>query len=551
MKAAPRGSVVGLDIGRHAVRAAWIELRGAAPVVSRLESLRLPADGADSTGVIFPWLEQIKLGRTPCVVALSGDQCMFQPLRLQPNDPRSLKQAAEMEVIQFNEMSSETMAYAYAPIELNPVEQRLILAMARPSLLERVLDTSNTLGIRVVDVVPAPVALFNALGADAQDPERPNLLVNIGRLTTNVAIGSSAGLLFARSFSTGGQLFTDAIARSAGLASSQAEILKADEATLGDESQPYAADLSRAGGMWSGELQACLSVFQSLYPEASTKPARAILSGGGAALRGLPEHLATMLRMDVERLETLPLVGAVEEPSEYAIAIGLGISGHAAAAVDLSLLPDQMRAEQVFRTQKPHWIAAGIVAALVLGVTVFGGYRDLRRSQAKLRTHASSLKKRETLVQEIETTRRGIELSRKMAAPVGELLGTGPMMRDIITLVATCMDTRDWLTMICDGHTYFSVKRANKDVPDGEGPLLERHAVKEGRVGFERVILEGYTPTRDLSTVKALIARLETTNFVASADLLYDDMLTSEAVATNVARDVAARRFVIDLEVAQ
>ena len=97
MKVAPRGSVVGLEIGRHAVRAAWSDLRGAAPVGSRLESLRLPADGTDSAGVILPWLEQLKLGRTPCIVALCGDQCMFQPLRLQPNDPRSLKQAAEME----------------------------------------------------------------------------------------------------------------------------------------------------------------------------------------------------------------------------------------------------------------------------------------------------------------------------------------------------------------------------------------------------------------------------------------------------------------------
>ncbi|RUA22521.1 MAG: hypothetical protein DSY79_03220, partial [Chloroflexi bacterium] len=45
--------------------------------------------------------------------------------------------------------------YPMAPIEMNPVEQRLILAMARPSLLERVLDASDSLGIRVVDVIPA------------------------------------------------------------------------------------------------------------------------------------------------------------------------------------------------------------------------------------------------------------------------------------------------------------------------------------------------------------------------------------------------------------
>ena len=476
---------------------------------------------------------------------------MFQPIRLQPNDPRSLKQAAEMEVIQFNEMSSETMAFAYAPIEMNPVEQRLILAMARPSLLERVLDASDSLGIRVVDVIPEPAALFNAMGAQARDAERPMLYINIGRLTTNVAIGSAAGLLFARSFSTGGQLFTDAIARAAGIASSQAETLKAEEAALGDSSLAYASDLDRAGGMWSGELQACLAVYQSLYPEESVRPETAILSGGGAALRGLPEHLATTLSMDVERVQTLPVAGAVEDPAAYTIAVGLGVSGHPSSPVELSLLPVQMRAEQVFRTQKPHWIAAGIIAALVLGVTVFGGFRDLRRSQAKLRAHAASLKKREALVQEIETTRRGIELARAMAAPMEQLLGTGAMMRDLVTLVATCMDTRDWLTMVCDGETYFSVKRANATDADGSGPLLERHGVKKGRIGFERVILEGYTRTRDLSTVKALIARLQSTNFVASADLLDDDMLTSDAVATNIARDVSARRFVIDLHVAQ
>jgi hypothetical protein len=92
--------------------------------------------------------------------------------------------------------------------------------------------------------------------------------------------------------------------------------------------------------------------------------------------------------------------------------------------------------------------------------------------------------------------------------------------------------------------------------PDAANPKRRRRpdaAVSEASTnsppGLEHVIIEGYTPKLDFSTVQQLIDRLQAAELIASADLLGDDKLATAELTDGQGLDRRAKRFVIDVKV--
>lgn len=541
-------TVIGLDIGRYAVRAAWVRLKGGSPVVIRAEELRLPPDGSSPSSLIASWAEQTGLKNAACVVGLSGQQTMFQPFVLPPGDPRNEEQAASMEVVKFNEMASETMLYDLNPFAVNPGERRLLVAMARPSVVDQLITLAEEIGVNVIDVVPSPVAMFNALEMASDPHEEPRIYVNIGHATTELAIGGSVGLLFARTFSSGGRMFTEAFSQSGDLAFSRAEELKTTEGFVPDPDSSVESPLTQTADLWLSELQSCLSVYKSLYAERVTQPGQLVLTGGASQLRGFPEYIEKKMLLRTVLAGRVPGSRKQEEAATFAVAIGLALSKLGAPPVALSLLPTRLHDELVMRQQKPYWIAAAVAGGLILAVSLVGGYRDLRRIKSELGGQRASLKRRQELVQQIEAIKAGTSQIREMARPIGALIHAAPLIRTLITLVAESKDEDDHITMVCDADTYFDTNPLGP--PDEDPTGRRRPDPRRNRTNpatnavLDRVIIEGFTPKSNLSTVKGLIASLNEADCVESADLVSDDKL----VATDTryaARDL--KRFVIEV----
>lgn len=546
------GKIVGLDIGLHSVKAVWAERRASGTVCTRTETTLLPQDGGDQSAVIGPWLQQVGLSGASCVIGVPGDQCMFQPLLMAPDDPRDPAQAAAMEVVQFNEMASETMSYSFTHLTLNAVESRLVLAMVRPTLLETLLTRAADLGVRTVDVVPFPVAIYNAMESTVDPHDEPYMAIHIGHMTTEVAVGNAGGFMFGRAFSSGGGMFTDAVAKARGVSTSQAEALKQDSAGIGESES--GDGLTAIADLWLTEVQSCLSVYRSVYPERTSAVQRIVLSGGAAALPGLARHIQDELGIATIVADALPGRADMDQPEAFLAAAGLAVSGLENPPVNLSLLPEQMRDEQSFRIQKPYWIAAAITAALILGVSLVGGFRDQKRKEAHLQVVSANLRKMQDLKRDIEVVRAHNKQLRNLAQPVADMLRAGPLMRDLITLVANRMDTDDWLDMVCDADSYFS-PTAFSDLSHVSGHRGRGHRPRTDKEKgaddqFRHIIIQGYTRTPDLSTVKSLLLKLEDTEFVQTADLLGDDRVISSLVSTNTPRDPSAKVFVIELALA-
>ncbi len=553
---ARKNQILGLDIGRHTAKAVSVAAKGNGVEVLRVETLRLPSGSLDRKSILARWIKEHDLIGARCVISLPGQQAMFQPLFLVPGDPRTIEQVAAMEILKLRDIAAEAMSYSVASFGGSHGERRVLMAMARPILIEESMAWVRDLGLDILDILPAPVALFNALApAQATDP---TLFVHVGSSTTEVAIGGPEGLMFARAFAVGGHPFTEALAKVKQLQIPQAENLKVTGVGLLDDADPAVnTAMKRVADLWLSEFQSCLTVFGSLFPKLSDRPKRVVLSGGGALLSGFSRYVALKTGLEVITDIRLPTDGKCDPPAVWVIAAGLACAGVQPRKCEISFLPKSVRDEQMFRREKPYWIAAGVAAALILVVSLIGGYYDFKRMEKHLNSQRASLERRRELVSKIEAAQTRCSLIQKMAAPVDDLLHIGPSVREVLSLVAAAKHPNDWITLVCDGGSYQSKSpsaslRTSPEIGGSERrrPIAAvSGSVTNKPVRLEHIIIEGFTPKLDFSTVQSLIDRLEAEKLVATADLLSDDKLVQPDPVDGKGTDRRIKRFVIDLKV--
>jgi Tfp pilus assembly PilM family ATPase len=564
--------IVGIDFGSRTVRAAWVQLRGGEPRIVRAEQMALPLEGGDPQALIRSWLERVGLTRAFAAGALPGAQVVFQPGRLSPEDPRTPRQAADMELATFNDMAGDTMISDTAAHEWSPGLRVYLMAMARPAVVTQALANIEPLGVRPADLVPAPVAIFNALvRLGGSSSGAPDLFLNIGHTQTELAIGTPRGMLFARSVPTGGRTFSEAVAKLAGVPLPQAEAQKQRDGSL-REGGAFADVLRPVAERWYAQVSSCLSAYRGAFGGEPFAIGRIVLAGGGAHLRGLDDFVRERSGLPVTMASALKSAAGHPDAGSFDVAIGLALTALEVASTHLSLLPAKLRDEVVFREKKPYWIAASVMGALTLGVFTAGMLVDLRAEARTLEEERAQLRKREQLDKGIVGIRQRSEALHKRCEPLVRLLRGGPAMRDVISLVANAISPDDWISLICDESAYLPAlpaaakpaappPRAGFFVPGfrGAAKAVAPKAVPSDSPpappasGFDVFIVEGYTPDIGLQTVKAMMERLRTAARVRKVDLLSDDRVLPPVMPEEFAGLTGEipdmRRFVMRLEV--
>ncbi len=569
--------IIALDAGSHTLQALWMQMRGNKPHVLRAEAFAMPFDAENPNELIRQWISRQGLSKAFCQIAMHGDRNVFQGGKITHSDPRTAEQVAEMDIAQFNEMAGDEMEHDVADFEMDnePGMRRYIMAMARPSEIEKAVHECGQIHVRPADLIPAPAALFNALESFAPEHAEPWCYVNIGHKQTDVAIGTKRGLLFARSMAIGGKIFTDAVAAETGLPSSQAEVRKQSDCGL-LESDACFESLRKAADRWIAQFNACMGVYKSQFPERKLTLPHLVVTGGGSRLKGLKPYLAGRLAMQVTDAAELPNI-----PSSYKkfagtfdLAYGLALSATRVATTRLSLLPEDLKDEVVFRARKPWWVATALLMFAAMGVYSATGVFLLRRDGQLLEHEQSRLKSRERIDQRITQLRQLEAQVLTNSVPLANLLMNGPISREVLTMVCASVDPDDWITLFCDEKIYnpkeqveaapamdaagvprnpFSLFRTRpqtpQPTPSRPGAAAERKDMVEplGHI----FIVEGYTPNPSLKTVREMIERLKTSPEIIRVDLRSDDQVLAPTGIPEIeeAQMPDFRRFVIEIKV--
>lgn len=572
--------IIAIDVGARSVRAVWVSLRGGTPVVTRVEPFSLPLDEEEPHALISTWVAKLGLTKHFCVVALPGAQTVFQSGRIMQNDPRTPEQIAAMDIAQFSEMAGDEMVhdvFAFVP----PFEigvQRYIMSMARPASISKAIQDAERNHLRPADLIAAPVALHNAMEAFAGDHEEPWCYVNIGHAQTEVAVGLKTGLLFARSFPVGGKLFTEAVSQATGLSAVQAEVRKHSDCGL-RETDACFEGLRGAADRWASQFNACMGVYRSQFQDRKFTPARLVITGGSAQLKGLKEYLAAKLFMTVITAAELPDVPAAYRPyiGTYDLAYGLALTAMRCGTTYLSLLPEDLKDEVVFRAKKPWWVAAAVFLIGTMALYSVAGVYFLRRDGAQLEEKRQLLRQREQIDKRIQDLKALASQMQTNSLPLASLLLNGPLAREVLTLVASTVDPNDWITLFCDEKIYnpkeqdvdtaattpqaavrnpFSLFRT---IRPSAGPAPSASTEKkEAAIRKDLVaplssifIVEGYTPNPSLKSVREMIERLKTSPEIARVDLRSDDQVLSPTGIPELEAEKIPkfRRFVLEIEV--
>ena len=569
--------IVGLDLGSRTLRAVWVHLQGDRPKILRVEKMALPIDGENNTKLTATWIEQIGLSRGFAAIAIPGTQLVFQPGRLAPGDPRTPKQAADMELVRFNDMVGDTMTSDVASHESSDGTRRYLMTMARTSVVSGALAGLEPISVRPTDLVPGPVALFNGLSPLNPSCESPCLYMDIGATQTEMAIGTSRGLLFARAFPFGGRPFTEALSRSEGIGMQQAENLKLRDGSL-KEGTEHAGLLRGVADRWYAQFSAALAAYRSALSGPSFILSSIVISGGGSLLDGFGSWLEEKTGLPVRSASSLAEGKSGADPAVFAMAMGLAATSLEVPGLPrLSLIPEALRDEVVFRAKKPYWISAAVTFALALGVFTAGLVYALGREANQLAAERKELERRKRLDGQIQEIRKRTASIREQARPVRQCLSGWPASRRVLSLVANALSPDDWITLVCDENIYLGTQVetvsnkgqdkktrpgfyvpgfAAKPVPLTRGPFGDKDSGNKAPAAsdFTAFIIEGYTPDLGLDTVRDMLRRIRAVDSVKKVDLLRDDKVKPATESPEFFEGVSApemRRFVIRLEVSR
>jgi Tfp pilus assembly PilM family ATPase len=335
-------------------------------------------------------------------------------------------------------------------------EDVVLLAMARESLLETLLENTQSIGGQLDAFTPNSVALYNVWVRFGVVMDDTVMIANIGGDDVDVVIVRGSDLVFARNLSGGSRLFDRAIADRLGIDLARASKVRrqlvdlAPGATFTDQAAERASRACAApAGQIASLLQSSVTFAKSQVRVSSLRLDRVFVCGDLADTAGLAEQLTGSLGVKTEVFDPFTVVdtGKLDQDaaelleqhkSASVVALGLATAASDPNGYGVEILPKAVLAKRDFQQGTLFLVLAAVLAVGFLGWR----FADEKSRAASAETRANGLtsqlnqKKRDDAATEellLENTKLA-ELARELRA----VAGTGRQL-------ATVLDALDGL----------------------------------------------------------------------------------------------------------
>lgn len=236
------------------------------------------------------------------VLALPESQVFSRVIELPPLSEAELEGAIKWEAEQYIPIPIKDASVDYQIISKPPkgaTEQQMevFLVAAPKDLVEKYLKLLKIAGLQPLALETELVSVCRAL-VDKIGKEEHNLIVNIGSLSSDLAITKGNQLVFTRSIPTGGNALARAVARDLNLEVPQAEEYK----------KSYGLDEEKLEGKVRAAIKPIFDVVVNEIKKAiifykekkNVELKNIILCGGTAKLPGVVPYLASSLGLEVQ-----------------------------------------------------------------------------------------------------------------------------------------------------------------------------------------------------------------------------------------------------------
>lgn len=422
----------------------------------------------------------------PCVIGVRGDSVVLRSYRVPEGESR--EDMLERKSADFTDLAPEQMIVGSHRMQ-DEHGTLMLMAIVRREIAERLCDQARSAGLRPIAVVPSSVAVYNAATRFIETPRKGEALacLDVEEHYSDLVLGRDDCLHFARGIQAG------------------------------------AIDLEteQSKGNWAKKLGG----LRELLGEDERIPPL-----GTVALSGLREPFDA----DIPATATSSLHGLVLPADELArdaetvpplAAAGLALAGAGEAPVRINLHPDgPARAPS---GAWPWFAAAGILAASLLLCFVL-----LRDKRSQLKTAADNAHGELTALGQLQLagedeTRRIAEIEA-LLGPLESGIANRQRVHEVLAAVETAKASNDWIVLIADNKSYF--RDAVNENPGGVPAIPTPVQSIEGPYApFASLVIEGYTPSEDLSSIRAMIDRMKQHPAIQQVDLLGDDLLRASS----------------------
>lgn len=475
---------------------------------ARVWHLRLPPDPDDTVRMIARFAAGNRLTGIPTVVGLNGTEAFLNILSGPRGDRKAWADALREHFDDLHAMAGSKTVSDLQTLPDIAGHRRVLTGIARQDAMDLLLKPVLEAGLRVVNVTPVSLALYNLVAG--QHPRRETeiaVLCPIPDGGLEVLLGEGGNLR---------RLWR----LPSGLETGQPAALRALTDGFATDRQSPNPERPRMPAprlvVWCGPMPLPESV--------SGQITHATGAHVSPIAQWLPSHDAPLAE-------------------QAAPAIALGLYGTRNATAHLNLLPSPMRERILLRQRLPGWAAMAAMTTLIAASLSVQTYRRVQDAEKRLvhataqRAHLEAMRdRRQALLAQNDRLRQQCRVLRFSAA-------SPTMVRDLLSAIAQAHHPDDWIVRIADAPTYFNTLSALSS------PSRPANGNSPPTFTFERqpVIVEGYTPGADLSSVRTLIEALRRHPKVWSVDLLGDDKVVSVPEREHQLLALEGRRFVLEI----
>jgi len=250
-------------------------------------------------------MEETKVKIKQAAISISGHAVIIKKIGLPPMPDEELEAQVKLAAEQYipfdiNEVNLDfhVLPPSQAPAD-DQSEMSVILVAAKKDKVNELTELVKAAGLIPMVMDVDAFAIENMYGVNYPDDyENAATLVNIGASVMNVNIVRGGVSLFTRDIPIGGNRYTEAVQREMGVSYEEAEQLKKAEATASADSSTLTAVIDGVNAEVASEIARTIDYFKTTSADGDI--ARVLLCGGGAKIKGLPQHLRDRMHVDVD-----------------------------------------------------------------------------------------------------------------------------------------------------------------------------------------------------------------------------------------------------------